>query len=131
VILSQAYGPQPWILQCMEGILQCVQNSVDLLSGQPVAGNNLALHQGGQYQFAARTREELQASQHEAANAAVVTPHDPSQGTPAIQAQRAMAAGQIDMFAMLQQQAGMRDPASQGIVAQEAPSEPGSGEWIV
>lgn len=131
VILSRDYGNQQWILQCMEGIQQCVQNSVQMLSGAPVQGNNLAIGAGGNYQFPARTREELQATQREAAVGGTVSPATAQQQQVAQQADAAMAAGNVDMFEVLQRQAGMQDPASQGMPQQEAPSEPGSDEWLV
>jgi hypothetical protein len=42
-----------------------------------------------------------------------------------------MAAGNVDMFAILQKQAGIVDPASQGMPKQEASSEPTSEEWLL
>ena len=132
VILVEKYGQQSWILQCMTGIMECVQNSVQMLSGAAPVGNAMGLGQGGQYSHAARTREELQATQHLVADQATVSPASVHQVQAGIQADAAMAAGNVDMFAQLQRAAGMQDPAT-GQVApqQEAPSEPGSDEWIL
>lgn len=133
VILVEKYGQQAWILQCMNGIQECVQNSVEMLSGQAPQANALGLHQGGQYQFAARTAAELQATQDQAAVGGQVSPATVQQQQAAAQADQAMAAGNVDMFAQLQRAAGMQDPAT-GQVApqqQEAPSEPGSDKWIL
>lgn len=124
MILAAEYGNQQWILQCMNGIQQCVQNSIQMLSGAPVEGNNLALGQGGQYQFPARTAQELQASRAEVADSRGVADATP-------QERAALDQGNVDMFEVLQQQATVRDPASQGMPTQEAPSEPRSDEWIV
>ena len=131
VILVEKYGQQPWILQCMTGIQECVQNSVQMLSGAAPVGNAMGLGQGGQYSHPARTREELQATQHLVADQATVSPASVQVAAQA-QANQALANGNLDMFSQLQQAAGMQDPAT-GQVApqQEAPSEPGSDEWIV
>jgi hypothetical protein len=130
-MLAKVYGQQPWILQTMEGIQQCVQNSIDMLSGQPVAGNNLPIHGGGQYQFPARTAAELQATQQEAAVTGSVSAAAVPQIAAQHQAEQAIAAGNVDMFELLQSQAGMLDPASQGMPPKEAISEPATEEWIV
>ncbi len=132
VILVEKYGQQPWILQCMTGIQECVQNSVQMLSGAAPQANALGLAQGGQYTQPARTAEELKATQHLVADSRTVTPAAAQQVAAQEQANQALANGQLDMFAQLQQQAGMQDPAT-GQVApqQESPSEPGSDEWIV
>jgi hypothetical protein len=42
-----------------------------------------------------------------------------------------MAQGKVDMFEVLQRQAGLQDPASQGMPPTEVSSEPGSDEWIL
>ena len=131
-MLAETYGNQPWILQCMEGIQQCVQNSIQLLSGQPVQGNNNALGAGGQYQFAARTAEELQATQREAAVSGTVSAASDQQVSAQQKADMALANGELDMFAVLQRQAGMQDPASQRTPQQqEAPSEQTRDEWLI
>lgn len=132
VILAQHYGQQPWILQCMAAVQEAVQNSIEMLSGAPPQGNALPIRQGGQYQFPARTAAELQASQQEAAVNGQVTHATVQQQQAAQQADAAMAAGQVDMFAQLQRAAGMQDPAT-GQVAQrqETPSEPDSDKWLV
>lgn len=135
MILVKRYGQAQWILQCMNAIQEAVQNSVDMLSGQPPQSNALALGQGGQYAFAARTAAELQQTQDQAAVNGVVSPATAQQQVAAQQADQAMAAGNVDMFEVLQRAAGMQDPAtgqvSQPQQQQEAPSEPGSDEWIL
>ena len=135
MILVQAHGQQPWILQCMNAVQEAVQNCVELLSGSPPQGNGLPIGRGGQYQFPARTREELQASQAEAAVNGHTSPASIAQQQMLAQSEMAMAAGNVDMFAVLQKQAGLYDPASQGQPVQpqqqEAPSEPASSEWLV
>lgn len=134
VILVERYGQQAWILQCMNAIREAVQNSIEMLSGQAPQANGLSLAQGGQYQFAARTREELQATQQLVADNGQVSGASVQQQQAAHQADAAMAAGNVDMFAQLQRAAGMQDPAT-GQVAppqpQEASNEPSSSEWIV
>ena len=133
VILAEKYGQQPWILQCMNGIQECVQNSVEMLSGAPPQANALGLHQGGQYQFAARTAAELQATQAQVADNGQVSQASVQQQVAAQQADAAMAAGNVDMCAQRHRAAGMQDPATgQGPPQQqEAPSEPGSDKWIL
>ena len=129
VILAEAYGQQQWILQCMTAVQEAVQNSIEMLSGQPPAGNGLGLNQGGQYQFAARTAAELQATQAEAAVGGQVSPATRQQQQAGAQAEAAMAAGQVDMFAQLQQAAGLQDPASNQAPTQT--HEPTTDEWLV
>lgn len=133
MILVKTHGQQPWILQCMNAVQEAVQNSIEMLSGQGPQGNQLPIRQGGQYSFPARTAQELQATQDQVANNGTVTPASDQQAQAAHQADIAMANGQVDMFAQLQQAAGMQDPAT-GQVApqqQEAPSEPTSDEWLI
>jgi hypothetical protein len=133
VILVQKYGEAAWILQCMTAIQEAVQNSVEMLSGAPPQANALGLHQGGQYQFPARTAAELQATQDQAAVGGAVTPASPQQRQAQAQADQAMAAGDMDMFSRLQRAAGMQDPATGQVAPQptEAKSEPASDEWII
>jgi hypothetical protein len=132
MILVEKYGQQQWILQCMNGIQECVQNSVQMLSGAAPVHNAVGLAQGGRYTHPARTAAEIQATQEQAAVAGMVSPAAPGQAVAAGQAEQALADGQLDMFALLQKQAGLQDPASQGMPAQEAPvNEPGSDEWIL
>lgn len=142
VILVERYGQAQWILQCMNAIREAVQNSIEMLSGQAPQANALALGQGGQYAFKARTAQELQQTQDQAAVNGVVTPATAQQQRfaedPRIaqQAEQAMAAGNVDMFQVLQRAAGMQDPATGQVPPQqpqqtEAPNEPGSDEWIL
>ena len=132
LILVKTYGEQPWILQCMNGVQECVQNSIEMLSGQAPQANAMSLAHGGRYSFAARTREELQASQDQVASNGQVSAATVRQQQAAQQADQAMAGGDTDMFARLQRAAGLQDPAT-GQVAQpqEAPNEPRSDEWIL
>lgn len=136
VILVERYGQAQWILQCMDAIREAVQNSIEMLSGQAPQANALALGQGGQYAFKARTAAELQQTQDQAAVNGVVSPASARQQVAAQQADQAMAAGDVDMFQVLQRAAGMQDPAAAQALPQqpqqtEAPNEPGSDEWII
>lgn len=115
----------------MNGIQECVQNSVDMLSGAPPQPSQ-PIAQGGQYAFPARTAKELQASRKEVAHAGQVSAAHASQVAAQAQAEQALASGQLDMFAVLQKAAGTADPATQGMPTQEAPaSELASDEWIL
>lgn len=134
MILVEKYGQAPWILQCMTAVQEAVQNSIEMLSGAPPQHNAMPIAQGGQYAFPARTAQELNATQDQAAVNGLVSPASPQQVQQLQQAEQAMAAGQVDMFAQLQRAAGMQDPASQGGAVQkqaEARSEPTSDEWII
>jgi hypothetical protein len=134
VILVERYGQAQWILQCMNAIQEAVQNSIEMLSGQAPQSNALALGQGGQYAFAARTAAELQQTQDQAAVNGVVSPATVQQQKAGQQADAAMAAGNVDMFQVLQRAAGMQDPATSQAPPQqqqEAPNEPGSDEWLI
>lgn len=132
MILVQEFGQQQWILQAMSAVQNAVQNCIENLSGTmaPVV-NAEPLGQGGQYAFPARTAAELQESAAEAAHAGQVSVAREAQVAHAAQADIALANGQLDMFAVLQKQAGLQDPASQGMPPTEASSEPGSDEWIL
>ena len=133
VILVEKYGQQAWILQCMTGIQECVQNSVHMLSGSAPIQNQMPIRQGGRYTQPARTAQELQATMALAADSGQVSRAAPQQREMANQADTALANGDLDMFAVLQRQAGLQDPAT-GQVApqqQEAQNEPGSDEWIL
>lgn len=133
MILVKHFGQQQWILQCMTGIQECVQNCVEQLSGT-VAPSIPAqpISQGGQYAFPARTAAELQSSKQQAAHAGQVSAAHESQVVAQVQADQALANGQLDMFAVLQQAAGTADPATQGMPAQEAPAnEPSTDDWIL
>ena len=132
MILVQEFGQQAWILQCMQAVQNATQNCIENLSGtQAPAMNADPLGQGGQYAFAARTAQELQASAAQAAHAGQVSDARAQQAAAAQQADVALANGQLDMFAVLQGEAGLQDPASQGMPPTEAPNEPGSDEWIL
>lgn len=132
VILVQKFGQQAWILQAMTAIQEATQNCIENLSGTmgPVVNNN-PLGQGGQYAYPARTAEELRSSSAAAAHAGQVSAAQAAQKAHADQADIALANGQLDMFAVLQEQAGLQDPASQGMPPTETPNEPGSDEWIL
>ena len=131
VILVKHFGQQAWILQCMTGIQECVQNSVDMLSGAPPTPAQ-PIGQGGQYAFPARTAAELQSSRQQAAHAGQVSAAHENQLAAQAQADLALANGQLDMFAVLQNAAGTADPATQGMEAQEAPaSEPATDDWLI
>ena len=129
VILVEKYGQQPWILQCMTAIQEAVQNSVEMLSGSPPVGNGLGLGQGGQYQFAARTAAELQATADQAAVGGSVSPANQRQQVAGEQAEAALASGNVDMFTQLQRAAGLQDPAT-GQVA-DTKHEPTTDEWLI
>lgn len=115
----------------MAGIQECVQNSVDMLSGAaPMPSQPIG--QGGEYAFPARTAAELQATRNQAAHAGQVSAAHDAQVVAQAQADQALANGQLDMFAVLQQAAGTADPASQGMPAQEAQSsEPATDDWLI
>lgn len=119
----------------MTAVQEAVQNSIEMLSGAAPQANAAPLSQGGQYAFPARTREELQATQQQAAVNGQVSQAHPQQLQALQQAEAAMANGELDMFAVLQQRAGMVDPATQGGAPQqhapEVTSEPASDEWIL
>ena len=128
VILVKHFGQQQWILQCMDGIRECVQNCVEQLSGTIAPTAQQPIGQGGEYAFAA----ELQASRQQAAHAGQVSAAAEAQVAAQAQADQALANGQLDMFAVLQQAAGTADPATQGMPAQEAPAnEPAADDWIL
>lgn len=132
MILVAKYGEAQWILQCMNAIQEAVQNSVEMLSGAPPQANAIGLNQGGRYQFAARTAQELQATQDQVADGGQVSRATPNQLQAAAQADQAMAAGNVDMFQRLQRAAGMQDPATGQVAqSQEPRHEPGSNEWII
>jgi hypothetical protein len=132
VILVKHFGQQQWILQCMTGIQECVQNCVEQLSGTIAPTPSQPIGQGGQYAFPARTAAELQASRQAAAHAGQVSAAHENQLAAQAQADQALANGQLDMFAVLQQAAGTADPATQGMPAQEAPAnEPPADDWIL
>ena len=66
------------------------------------------------------------------AHAGQVSAAHESQVVAQVQADQALANGQLDMFAVLQQAAGTADPATQGMPAQEAPAnEPSTDDWIL
>ncbi len=130
--MVQEFGQQAWILQAMTAVQNAIQNCIENLSGtQAPAMNADPLGQGGTYAFAARTAAELQASAAQAAHAGQVSDARVQQAAAAQQADVALANGQLDMFAVLQGQAGLQDPASQGMPPTEVPNEPRSDEWII
>ncbi len=137
VILVQEFGQQPWILQAMAAVQEAVQNCIQNLSGTvaPVMNADALVPGAGGYAMPARTREELQASSAQAAHAGQVSQARAAQVQAAQQAEVALANGQLDMFAVLQDKAGLQDPASQGIPptapAPEVQSESGSDEWLL
>jgi hypothetical protein len=130
-VLVKEFGQQGWILQAMDACREAVQNCIQMLSGsQAPTMNNQPLGQGGQYGFPARTAQELLASADQVAHAGKVSAAHVAQQNLAAQADQALAAGELDMFAVLQQQAGLADPASQGMPkAQEVPADGDS--WIL
>lgn len=136
MILVQEFGQQPWILQAMQAVQEAVQNCITNLSGTAAPAMNaepLVPGQGG-YAMPARTAAELQASAAAAAHAGQVSQARAGQKQAAQQAEAALANGQLDMFAVLQQQAGVQDPASQGMPpTAPAPEvqDAGSDEWIL
>ena len=83
-ILIEAYGDKPWIFQIKEAIKNAVQNGIENLSGTNVTQN---AHPGGNYQYPARSREELLATQHLVADARSVgkseAAQDPTVSAPA------------------------------------------------
>lgn len=120
----------------MEACREAVQNCIEMLSGtQAPRVNNRPLDQGGRYAFPARTREELQASAAAAAHQGQVSAAHAQQAQLAAQADQALAHGELDMFAQLQQAAQLADPASQGMPpSQPQPQEAtraGSDEWLL
>lgn len=131
VILAQKHGNQAWILQCMTAVQEAVQNSIEMLSGAPPQTNAMAIGRGGQYQFPARTAAELQATQNQAAVNGETSAPSMQQAQIMQKADAAMAAGNVDMFALLQQQAGIVDPASQGMPVQNQEAPAGDNEWLL
>ena len=85
-ILVRVHGQAEWILQIMEAVQNAVTNGVQRFTAAPVVGSNqLALGQGGGYQFPARTREELIDTTQVAAEERAIDPrsrfaqlHDPA-----------------------------------------------------
>lgn len=132
MILVKHFGQQQWILQCMTGIQECVQNCVEQLSGTMAPIAQQPIGQGGQYAFPARTAAELQASSQAAAHAGQVSAAHDAQVAAQAQADQALANGQLDMFAVLQNAAGTADPATQGVPANEpAPAKEPTTDWIL
>lgn len=82
-ILTNRFGDQPWIFQIKEAIKNAVQNGIENLSGSTVTMNGAP---GGSYQYPARSREELLATQHLVADARTVgkteEAQDPTVATP-------------------------------------------------
>lgn len=116
----------------MTGIQECVQNCVEQLSGTIAPTPSQPIGQGGQYAFPARTAAELQASRQQADHSGQVSAAHESQIAAQAEADQALANGQLDMFAVLQQAAGTADPATQGMPAQEAPAdEPPADDWLI
>ncbi len=137
MILVKDFGEQTWILQAMTAVQEAVQNCITNLSGTvapPMNAEPLVPGQGG-YAMPARTAAELQASAAQAAHSGQVSQARESQQQAARQAELALANGQLDMFAVLQKQAGVQDPASEGVPptapAPEVKSESGSDEWLL
>ncbi len=119
----------------MSACQEATQNCIEQLSGSagPIVQAQ-PLGQGGQYAFPARTAAELQASSAQAAHAGQVTAHRAQAAQLEEQSAQALANGELDMFAVLQQRAGMQDPASQGMPPSapvEVPNEPGSDQWLL
>lgn len=77
-ILLNHHGEQEWIFQIMEAVRAAVTNGVSrFTSAGVVATNEMPLAVGGSYRFAARSREEILASQREVASAGDVNPRSP------------------------------------------------------
>ncbi len=131
VVLVGKYGQVAWIMQAMTAVMEATQNCIEQLSGQAAPESSLPLGDGGQYNFPARTAQELQASAAQAAHVGNVSAARDAQVQHAQDADIALANGEVDMFAVLQQAAGVQDPASQGMPATEVPSEPGSDNWLL
>lgn len=137
VILVQEFGQQQWIIQCMQAVQEAVQNCIINLSGtQAPLMNAQPIAEGGQYTMPARTAQEIQQSAAAAAHQGQVSAAHSQQLELAAQGDQALANGQLDMFALLQKQAGLQDPASQGmpptdIQATEVTSDAGSDEWLI
>ncbi len=132
MILVEEFGQQTWIMQAMDAVKEAVQNCIDNLSGTvaPVT-NAQPLGQGGQYLFNARTAPEIRATADAAAHQGQVSQARSGQLEKVGQADQALADGKTDVYAMLQQQAGMQDPASQGAPPTEDADVSGSDGWIV
>lgn len=136
VVLVKEFGQQGWILQAMEACREAVQNCIEMLSGAPAPTmNNQPLGAGGKYAFPARTAQELQASASEASHSGHVSQAHAAQAQLAAQADQAMANGELDMFAQLQQQANLADPASQGMPPQQPQQQEtpdaGRNDWLL
>jgi hypothetical protein len=74
-ILLTRYGEQEWIWQIMDAVRAAVTNGVTRFSLAQLPATNAT--PDGHYQFAARSREEILASQQEAASAGAVNPRSP------------------------------------------------------
>ncbi len=97
-ILVKKHGQQPWIVQVMEAVQIAVNRGVGQLGNtQPPPANGQVLGQGGEYAFPARTAEELQTTQLQAAAQGETDPlvafnnlHDPAAqlgGAPLVEVQ--------------------------------------------
>jgi hypothetical protein len=75
-ILTHRFGDQPWIFQIKDAIKNAVQNGIENLSGSVVTQNGAP---GGSYQYPARSREELLATQHLVADARTLGKNEESQ----------------------------------------------------
>lgn len=127
-VLIEQYGAQPWIMQIMTAVETAVDNGIlNLSGGAGPMTNAQSLAAGGQYQFPARTAEELRASQAEVASHGQVSKALPHQGSAIDQGEQALANGQISAYQQLQQQAGLADPASQA----QAPKQEGGNGWLL
>ena len=73
-ILSERFAGQPWLHQTQSAVKEVVQKCYEQLGGTVVESNS---QPGGSYKFAARSKDELLASQHEVADSAVVNPTAP------------------------------------------------------
>jgi len=62
--LIAKYGDAPWIFQVVDAVKHAVQNGIEQLSGTSLKANS---QPGDRYRFEARTKEELLASQGQAA----------------------------------------------------------------
>ncbi len=60
-ILTDRFGPQPWIDQVKSAVLNAVQNGIEILSRPAVSVN---ANPNDPYRFAARSAQELKESAH-------------------------------------------------------------------
>lgn len=135
-VLTQAFGQEQWITQCLQAVQQAVQNSIlQLRNGGQVQENAQTLKDHPVYQFHARTPGELQATQAQAAQQGHVDPvaafarlNDPAQphsGIGADQIHPELATPEFE------EQAGQAEPMAPQPSQHPVIIVPGDKEWLM